>query len=171
MMKPTKFTTTRGEKSIRQQVESLKRQKLAENKVVNLSDFRQMKKSQESRTILIVDDDEVMRNAMKRILDDEGFQVLMAEDGMELSKILETTRLELVLLDVNLPWVDGLELCRIIKGHTALKGVPLLLVSARKTKEDIEAGFQAGCDDYLTKPFDVDHMISAIRKQLPPLEA
>jgi DNA-binding response OmpR family regulator len=170
-MKPTKFTTGRGEKSIRQQVETLKRQKLSENKIVNLSDFRQLKKSHEARPILVVDDDEVMRNAMKRILDDEGYQVLMAEDGMELSKILETTRLELILLDVNLPWVDGLELCRIIKGHTEMSKVPLLLVSARKTKEDIEAGFQAGCDDYLTKPFDVDRMIAAIRKQLPPLEA
>lgn len=170
-MKSKKFTTNRGEKSISQQVESLKRQRLAENKVVNLSDFRQLKKNKESRTILVVDDDEIMRNAMKRILDDEGFQVLMAEDGIELSKILETTKLELVLLDVNLPWVDGYELCRIIKGNTSLKGVPLVLVSGRKKQEDIEAGFQAGCDDYLTKPFDVSQMLGAIRKHLPPLEA
>src|SRR5690606_35652320 len=116
---------------------SLKKQKLAQEKVVNLADFREFRKQEESHTILVVDDEEVMRNALKRILEREGYRVLLAEDGMELSKVLETARMDMILLDVNLPWVDGYELCRMIKGHLGLKHVPLVFVSARKSKEDV----------------------------------
>ena len=72
----------------------------------------------------------------------------------------------MILLDVNLPWVDGYELCRLIKDHHTLKGVPLILVSARKSKADIQAGFDAGCNDYITKPFDIDFITSVIGKLL-----
>ena len=116
--------------------------------------------------ILVVDDDEIMRSALKRILDGEGYKVILAEDGLELSKVLETTRLDMVLLDVNLPWVDGYELCRLIKSHPNFTGVPLIMVSARKTKEDVEKGFDAGADDYVTKPFDIDYMLGVINKML-----
>lgn len=155
-----------ADKSLRRQIESIKRQKIVSKKVVSLTDFRDLKKSIDARTILVVDDDEVMRNALKRILENEGYKVLLAVDGLELSKILEQTRLDLILLDVNLPWVDGLELCRLIKGHHSLKFVPLVLISARKSKEDVERGFEAGCDDYVTKPFDIDSMTEVIGKNL-----
>lgn len=154
------------DKSLRRKVEEIKRKKITEKKVVNLADFRQLKAAIDIRKVLVVDDDEVMRNALKRILEAENFNVLLAEDGLELSKVLETTRLDLVLLDVNLPWVDGYELCKLIKNHHALKQVPLILVSGRKTKEDVEKGFEAGCDDYVTKPFDIDFMMDVIKKLL-----
>ena len=123
------------DKTIRRKVEAIKRKKITSKKVVSLSDFRGLKAAIDIRCILVVDDDEIMRSALKRILEGEGYKVLLAEDGLELSKVLETTRLDLVLLDVNLPWVDGFELCRIIKGHHSLKNVPLILVSGRKEKE------------------------------------
>lgn len=154
------------DKSIRRKVEAIKRQKITEKKVVNLSDFRELKAAIDVRTILVVDDDEIMRSALKRILEAEGYKVLMAEDGLELSKVLETTRLDMVLLDVNLPWVDGFELCRLIKSHHSLKDVPLILVSGRKSKEDVERGFDMGADDYVTKPFDIDYMIEVINEKL-----
>ncbi len=156
----------RGDKSLRRQIESIKRQKIVGKKVVNLSDFRELRQKIETRQILVVDDDEIMRSALKRILENEGYKVLLAVDGLELSKILETTRLDLILLDVNLPWVDGYELCRLIKEHHSLKEVPLVLVSARKSKQDIDAGFEAGCNDYVTKPFDIDYMTGVINKML-----
>ena len=107
-----------------------------------------------------------MRNGLKRILESEGYKVLVASDGMELSKILENSRFDMILLDVNLPWVDGYELCRLIKSHYALKEVPLILVSARKSKEDSQKGIEAGCNDYVTKPFDIDHITSVVSKHL-----
>lgn len=156
----------RADKSLRRQIESIKRQKIVNKKVVSLSDFRELRQKIDTRSILVVDDDEIMRSALKRILENEGYKVVMAVDGLELSKILETTRLDMILLDVNLPWVDGYELCRLIKDHHSLKEVPLILVSARKSKDDIQQGFDAGCNDYVTKPFDIDYMTGVINKIL-----
>ena len=72
----------------------------------------------------------------------------------------------MVLLDVNLPWVDGYELCKLIKSHPNFSEVPLIMVSARKAKEDVEKGFEAGANDYVTKPFDIDYMLGVINKML-----
>ena len=152
------------DKSLRRKVEAIKKKKICEKKVVNLADFRDLKRAIDTRTVLVVDDDEIMRSALKRILDSEGYKVILAEDGLELSKVLETTRLDMVLLDVNLPWVDGFELCRLIKGHPTLGEVPLVLVSGRKTQEDVELGIECGADDYVTKPFEIDYMLNVIHK-------
>jgi CheY-like chemotaxis protein len=154
------------ERSLRKQVEALKRAKLASGKVVKLSDFRELRENSRPETILVVDDDEVIRNGLTRILEGEGYQVIVAEDGMELSKVLETVAMDLILLDVNLPWVDGFELCTLIKGHDLFKKLPLILISASKTEEDLEKGFAAGCDEYLGKPFDVSSLIDTIDKSL-----
>jgi two-component system aerobic respiration control protein ArcA len=158
--------TPKADKQLRRQIENIKRQKIVSKKVVSLTDFRQLKKSIDSRTILVVDDDEVMRSALKRILENQSYKVLMAEDGLELSKILENSRLDMILLDVNLPWVNGFELCRLIKDHHALKHVPLVLVSARNTPEDVKKGFDSGANDYVTKPFDIDYMTDTISRIL-----
>lgn len=155
-----------ADKSIRRRIENIKKQKIVSKKVVSLTDFRELKKSIDSKCILVVDDDEVMRSALKRILEAENYKVILAEDGLELSKILENTRLDLIMLDVNLPWVDGYELCRIIKDHHSLNGVPVVMISARKAPEDVEKGFQAGANDYVTKPFDIDFMMNSISKML-----
>lgn len=157
---------SRFARSLRRQIETIHRKRIAGQKVVQLGDYRELQKQVKSPTILVVDDDEVIRNALKRILESEGYHIVMAEDAMELSKVLEHTRLDLILLDVNLPWVDGIELCQLIKSHYSLKEVPLILISGRKSPEDVEAGFEAGCDDYLAKPFDLDQMTSAISRAL-----
>jgi DNA-binding response OmpR family regulator len=159
-------TSPVADKTLRRQIESIKRQKIVNKKVVSLADFRDLRQKIETRTILVVDDDEVMRSALKRILESENYKVLLAVDGLELSKTLETTRLDMILLDVNLPWVDGYELCRLLKDHHSLKEVPLILVSARKTNADIQTGFDAGCNDYVTKPFDIDYMMGIINRIL-----
>jgi DNA-binding response OmpR family regulator len=155
-----------NDRYLRKQVEALKRQKIARDKVVNLAEFRSLMAPNEAQSVLVVDDDEVMRNALKRILEAEGYRVSLACDGLELSRVLEGSRLDLILLDVNLPWVDGLEMCRLIKGHQALSMVPVIMVSARKGQEDISAGIDAGADDYITKPFDIDKMIELIGSHL-----
>lgn len=155
-----------ADKTIRRKVEAIKRKKIVSKKVVNLADFRELRAAIETKTVLVVDDDEIMRSAIKRILDGEGYNVILAEDGLELSKVLETTRLDMVLLDVNLPWVDGYELCKLIKSHPNFSEVPLIMVSARKAKEDVEKGFEAGANDYVTKPFDIDYMLGVINKML-----
>ncbi|MCX6123255.1 MAG: response regulator [Proteobacteria bacterium] len=153
-------------KAFRKQLESIKRKKLSENKIISLSEYRDLKKSDNRRTVLVVDDEEIMRNAIKRVLENENFNVLVAEDGFALSKVLETTSLDLILLDVNLPWVDGFELCHLVKSHQALSHVPIIMVSGRKSTEDIQKGMAMGADDFVSKPFDVDYLLNSIQRAL-----
>ncbi len=160
-----------GHRSIRQQVEAMTRRKLASQDIVDLSDFRSMRKATYQPTVLIVDDEEMMRNALKRIMETEGYKVLLAEDALSLTKVLDVSPLDCILLDINLPWVDGLELCSLFKGHPSLSMVPLVLISGRKTKEDIERGFDAGCDDYVTKPFEVERIVDVVSKALTTRQA
>jgi two-component system aerobic respiration control protein ArcA len=154
-------------KSLQHRVADVKRKKMASESVVNLAEFRELKEI-EPPTILVVDDDEIIRNALKRILEKQGYRVVSVEDGMALSKVLEKTKMDLILLDVNLPWVDGYELCRILKSHEGLKRIPLIFISGNTEKADIEKGFAAGCDNYLTKPFDIDHLSKTIDAALAP---
>lgn len=157
---------TFGDKSFTRQVAALNKKAVAQNKVVSLDEYRAVSKRVEAQTILIVDDEVVMRNAIKRIFEKENYRVLMAKDAMELSKILEDTRLDLILLDVNLPWVDGYELCQLIKGHPMLRHIPVAFVSGNKTEEDIRKGFEAGADDYITKPFEVQDIEKTVANLL-----
>lgn len=152
--------------TLRRQIESLKRERLKDSKVVSLSEFRELQPKLKNHRILAVDDDEVMRSALKRVLQSEGYEVVLAEDGLELSKTLESTSFDLILMDINLPWVDGYELCTLLKSHPTLKSVPLIMVSANKDSDAIERGFSVGCDDYVTKPFEVDHISAVIQKAL-----
>ncbi len=153
-------------KSITKQIESIKRSKLCSKKIVSLEEFRELKKSVNAKAILVVDDDEMMRNALIRIFENENYKVLTACDGLELSKILENTRLDLIILDINLPWVDGFEVCRILKAHPIMKHIPLIFLSGRKQDEDVQRGFEYGCDDYITKPFDIQEITEAVSKLL-----
>ena len=154
------------DKTLRRKIEAIKRHQICTKKVVSLADFRALKTVTEIHTVLVVDDDEIMRNGIKRLLESEGYNVIAAEDGIALSKILETTRLDLILLDVSLPWIDGFDLCRLIKDHHHLKTVPLVIISAGNTKEDVERGIAAGADDYITKPFDIDTILKIVNQRL-----
>ncbi|MBC7660442.1 MAG: response regulator [Chitinophagaceae bacterium] len=165
----TNRTKNLADRSIRRQVEAITRKRLASQNIVDLNDFRSLRKDLNQPTILVVDDEEIMRNALKRILEIEHYKVILAEDAMGLTKILDTAHFDLILLDINMPWVDGIELCAMLKGHSSLSHVPLILVSGRKSKEDIEKGFAAGCDDYITKPFEVDHILDVVSKALIPV--
>ncbi len=151
-----------GKKTLRRQVEALKRAKLAARKVVKLSDFKELSKDTRSETVLVVDDDEIMRNGMQRILEGEGYSVMVAEDGLGLSRALESATFELILLDVNLPWVDGFELCALIKGNPLFRHVPLILISGNKSEECVKRGFESGCDHFIGKPFEVDRLLEIV---------
>ena len=152
-----------GDKSLSKQVAELNKRAVAQNKVVSLDDYRAASKRLETKTILVVDDELVMRNAIKRIFEKDNYRVLVAKDAMELTKIIEDTRIDLILLDINLPWVDGYELCGLLKAKPMLKDLPVAFISGNKTEEDIRRGFEAGCDEYITKPFDVDEIQRTVR--------
>jgi CheY-like chemotaxis protein len=155
-----------GNQTFAKKVAELNRKAMAHEHVVNLEAYRAISRGPESKTILIVDDETVVRNAIKRIFEKDNYRVITAKDAMELSKIIENTKLDLILLDIQLPWVDGYELCSLLKSHPLLKNLPVAFISGNKTEEDIRKGFDAGCDDYITKPFEVEEIQKIVSKLL-----
>ncbi len=135
---------------------------MAEQEVVSLDDFRSLRKRDQLRSILIIDDDETIRAAMRRIFESEGYKVITAADGTQLSEVLDDDPIDLIILDVGLPWINGFELAKLLKEHEDLKKIPLIFVSAKTSELDIKRGFGVGADDYIKKPFEVDQIKKAV---------
>ena len=114
--------------------------------------------------ILIAEDDEGVRGAIRRALEQEGYQVTVAEDGARALEISENMTPDLYLLDVMMPEVDGLSVCRTLRrrGDTT----PILVVTARHLISDRVAGLDAGADDYLVKPFALEELLARVRALL-----
>jgi two-component system response regulator MprA len=114
-------------------------------------------------TILVVDDDPSIRSVVSRGLRFEGYDVQIAGDGQEALRIAREMPLHMVVLDVMLPNLDGLEVCRRLRrgGNT-----PIIMLTARDAVPDRIAGLDSGADDYLIKPFDFDELLARIRALL-----
>lgn len=103
--------------------------------------------------VLIVDDVEMNRFTLKNIINDMGYQAVLAENGIQALKIMEHCRPSLLLLDVSMPEMDGFELCGILKSDANTRDIPIVFISAYDEPEDVIKGFEAGGEDYITKPF------------------
>jgi len=116
--------------------------------------------------ILIVDDNETNRDILVTRLKANGYRTLQAADGEEALKAVTQHRPDLVLLDVMMPKLDGLETCRRLKSRREEPFTPVILVTARTATEDIVAGLDAGADEYLTKPVDQAALVARVRSVL-----
>jgi two-component system, OmpR family, response regulator MprA len=118
--------------------------------------------------ILIVDDDEQLRAALRRALAFEGHEVLPAADGAEGLRLARGHGPDLVVLDVLMPGLDGFEVCRRLRaeGDAVGQAVPILMLTARDEIADRVEGLDAGADDYLVKPFAVDELLARVRALL-----
>ena len=115
--------------------------------------------------ILVVDDERAVRESLRRALELEGYEIELAADGSEALYRLEgTAEPDAMILDVLMPGVDGLEVCRRIRG-TGSK-IPVLMLTARAEVEDRVAGLDAGADDYVTKPFALEELLARVRALL-----
>ena len=152
--------------SLKEQIESIQSHRMAEEQVIDLNTFRELKKNRKKPVVLVVDDDELVRNGLKRILEAERFHVVLAEDAMGVSRVLDHQHFDIVLMDIKLPWVDGIELCQILKSHKSFQNVPVVLMSGEASPEDIELGVAAGCEDVMVKPFDASELISTIQEKI-----
>src|SRR5271170_3520089 len=153
-------------KKLVDKIEKMTKDKITREKVVSLNDYRNLKKKDEPKTILVIDDDETMRQALKRIFETEGYRVLVAADGTQLSAVLDESPLELIVLDIGLPWINGFELCKLLKENPDLKKIPLVFISAKTSEFDVRRGFEVGCDDYIKKPFNLDEIKNTVRTLL-----
>jgi two-component system, OmpR family, response regulator MprA len=114
-------------------------------------------------TILVVDDDDRLVSSVRRVLVYEGYRVLTATSGPEGLQLAHDESPDLIILDVMLPGLDGLEIARRVQ---AGGGVPVLMLSARDRTEDKVAGLEAGADDYLVKPFAVEELLARVKARL-----
>ena len=115
-------------------------------------------------TVLVVEDDRAVREAVERALSFEGYDVLSARDGAEgLSVVLNDTP-DVIVLDVAMPHIDGLEACRRIRARGI--STPVLMLTARHEVTDRVAGLDAGADDYLVKPFALEELLARLRALL-----
>lgn len=153
-------------KELLRKIEQITQARIAKDSVVSLSDYRSIKNKPAPETLLIVEDDETMRLALKRIFEGEGYRVLTAADGTGLSQVLDDTGLDMIILDVGLPWINGYELAELMKAHEELKNIPLIFISGRTGEAEIKRGFAVGADDFITKPFDVEKIKKTVRTLL-----
>ena len=114
--------------------------------------------------ILVAEDDKHARKLLETVLKREGYEVLTAQDGEEVLTTLERQHVDLILLDIMMPKIDGYEVARQLR--EANFNLPILMVSAKQLPEDKKKGFIVGTDDYMTKPIDVEEMLLRVRALL-----
>ncbi len=115
--------------------------------------------------VLIADDDAVVRDVVRRYLERDGLEVLVAADGNEALRVLGTERIDVAVLDVMMPGPTGLSLCRTLRQGGDYT-VPVILLTALSEEDDRIAGLEAGADDYLTKPFSARELALRVRSVL-----
>jgi two-component system response regulator MprA len=114
--------------------------------------------------ILVADDELAVRDALRRVLEAEGYDVLLATDGTETLDAFASSRPDAAVVDVLMPVLDGLEVCRRLRARG--NATPILLLTARRDVSDRVAGLDAGADDYLSKPFAIDELLARLRALL-----
>ncbi len=117
-------------------------------------------------TILVVDDEEDIRELVSLNLDREGYTVLTCETGEQALALARAKKPDLVLLDLMLPGIDGLEVCKRLKADPARQHVPVVMLTAKGEESDIVAGLELGADDYVTKPFSGKVLVARVRRLL-----
>lgn len=118
------------------------------------------------KRILIVEDQEDNRTIMRDLLSSVGFELIEAMDGEEGVRVAEREVPDLILMDIQLPVLDGFEATRRIKGNAALKNIPILAVTSYALSGDEAKARAAGCDGYVTKPFSPRQLLSKIQLHL-----
>ena len=114
--------------------------------------------------ILVVDDDTNTRLLLQTILEAEGYTVFPARDGEDALEVMDREHIDLVLLDIMMPRMDGYEFTRLLRENRS--NLPILMISAKQLPEDKRKGFLAGTDDYITKPIDEEEMLLRIKALL-----
>lgn len=121
----------------------------------------------EKHKILIVEDEESLLRLESILLISKGYDVISASNGQEALDAILLQRPDLVLLDIMLPEIDGFEVCSRIKGNPETAGIPVIMVTAKKTGDDMARGEAVGADWYITKPFKSAMVIETIQRFLP----
>jgi two-component system phosphate regulon response regulator PhoB len=117
-------------------------------------------------SIVVIDDEEDIRELIRYNLSKEGFNVACAVSGEEGVALVQKERPDLVILDLMLPGIDGLEVCRRLKADPILTAIPIVMVSARGEEPDVVSGLELGADDYVSKPFSPRVLLARVKSVL-----
>jgi twitching motility two-component system response regulator PilG len=122
--------------------------------------------TQQKTTVLAVDDSPIMHEMVKRALDD-FYRVLATDNAVDALSIIYHEQVDVLLLDVSMPGIDGLEMCRTVRNLPQFQNLPIIMLTARDGHFDKVQGRLAGATEYLTKPFNAEQLCDAIAKCLP----
>jgi DNA-binding response OmpR family regulator len=114
--------------------------------------------------ILVVEDEKHVRRLLEAVLKREGYSVVTAEDGVKALEVLDSQHIDLILLDIMMPNMDGYEFAKEVRDANSL--IPILMATAKQLPEDKKKGFRLGTDDYMTKPIDTEEMLLRIQALL-----
>ncbi len=117
-------------------------------------------------TILVVDDDRTIRDLLNDALDKSGFGVIVATNAAEGLEIAAQHRPDLIILDIRMPGMDGLQMLQEIRAARATAGIPVIILTAEKTETQVITGLELGADDFVSKPFGVGSLIARVRSVL-----
>ncbi|MFA5181940.1 MAG: response regulator [Syntrophales bacterium] len=115
------------------------------------------------KSILVVDDEKDIVDLVAYNLEKEGYKVLTASDGEKALAVIKSGKLDLVVLDLMLPGIKGLDICRIIRRHPETEWLPVIMLTAKGEDLDKVIGLEMGADDYITKPFSVREFVARVR--------
>lgn len=115
-----------------------------------------------ARNVLVVDDDPAVRRVLVQALQLEGYKVSTADDGEQALAVLEANHPDLVVLDVMMPKISGFEVLQRIRDTDSTSNLPVILLTAKSATEDVWEGWRRGVDYYMTKPFDVEELLTFI---------
>lgn len=119
-----------------------------------------------SKRILVVDDEPSILLSLEFLMEQEGYDVISATDGDEALQAIHEKLPDLILLDVMMPKRDGFEVCQTIRANPEWKEVKIIILTAKGREVDQEKGFALGADDYITKPFATQELVSKVKKVL-----
>ena len=120
----------------------------------------------EKALILVVDDDPVSLDFIRKVLTENKYDSVLVEDGAQAFKYLAKGTADLILLDIVMPKMDGLEVCKRLKKHNLAKKIPVIFLTGKTSMEDIIKGFQAGAVDYVKKPFNPAELLMRIKSHV-----
>ncbi len=122
-------------------------------------------------TVLVVDDSVTMRKATGRLLERQGYKVLSARDGVEAMQLLQELTPDLMLLDVEMPRMDGFEVTRQVRASERLRALPIVMITSRSGDKHRNKALELGVDHYLGKPYQEEHLLAVVETCLPPTGA
>ncbi|WP_250030722.1 response regulator transcription factor [Paractinoplanes maris] len=116
--------------------------------------------------VLVADDDADIRDLVAFKLEQAGFEVIAVEDGQSALEQARSRQPTLAVLDVSMPGLSGIDVCRKLRADPSTAGILIIMLTARVQEQDVEGGFSAGADDYVTKPFSPRELVSRIQALL-----